>query len=166
MPLSATVVKQHIFEAFLDEPGTDSHFRHISTYGGTPVCTAVGLRNIEIIERESLAERAAEMGGYLRQKLQKLLEHPNAGDVRGKGLLLGVELVKDKVSKTPLDDASVVSVVKRCMEKRVMIGRNANTIPGFTNVLIICPPLVITREEADRLADTLYQAVFALPNNP
>lgn len=166
MPLSATVVKQHIFEAFLDEPGTDSHFRHISTYGGTPVCTAVGLRNIEIIERESLAERAAEMGDYLLQKLQQLLEHPSVGDVRGKGLLLGVELVKDKVSKTPLDDASVVSVVKRCMEQRVMIGRNTNTIPGFTNVLIICPPLVITREEADRLADTLYQAVFALPNNP
>ena len=62
MPLSATVVKQHIFEAFLDEPGTNSHFCHISTYGGTPAATAVALRNIEIIEREQLAERAAEDG--------------------------------------------------------------------------------------------------------
>ncbi|MGB3296033.1 MAG: aminotransferase [Phormidesmis sp.] len=163
MPLSATVVKQHIFEAFLDEPGSDSHFRHISTYGGTPVCTAVGLRNIEIVERENLAERAAEMGDYLLARLQRLLEHPNVGDVRGKGLLLGVELVTDKESKTPLDDASVMAVVKHCMDQRVLIGRNTNTIPGFTNVLILCPPLVITREQADHLTDTLYQAVCTLP---
>ncbi len=162
MPLSATVAKQHIFEAFLDEPGSDRHFRHISTYGGTPVSTAVGLRNIEIVEREHLAERAAEMGEYLMGRLQRLLDHPHVGDVRGKGLLLGVELVKDKVSKTPLDDAGVMAVIKSCLDQRVMIGRNTNTIPGFTNVLILCPPLVITREEADRLADTLYQAVFAL----
>jgi len=162
MPLSATVVKQHIFAAFLDEPGTDSHFRHISTYGGTPVGTAVGLRNIEIIERENLVDRAAEMGEYLQGKLQPLLDHPNVGDVRGKGLLLGIELVEDKVSKTPLNDAAVVSLVKHCIEQQVMIGRNTNTIPGFTNVLIICPPLVITRPEADRLANTLYQAVSAL----
>jgi taurine-pyruvate aminotransferase len=163
MPLSATVVKQHIFEAFLGEPGSDSHFRHISTYGGSPVCTAVGLRNIEILEREGLSERAAEMGEYLMGRLQRLLDHPNVGDVRGKGLLLGVELVKDKVSKIPLDDARVTAVIKHCMDNQVIIGRNTNTVPGHTNVLILCPPLVITREEADHLADALYQGIFSLP---
>lgn len=162
MPLSATVVKQHVFEAFLDEPGGDSHFRHISTYGGTPVCTAVALRNIEILEREELPERAAEIGDYLLQRLQPLLDHPNVGDVRGKGLLLGVELVKDKISKTPLEAAAVASVTKYCLDKRLIIGRNTNTIPGFTNVLIICPPLVISDEEADQLADILRAAVCAL----
>ncbi|MGD1863452.1 MAG: aminotransferase [Phormidesmis sp.] len=162
MPLSATVVKQHIFEAFLDEPGTNSHFRHISTYGGTPVSTAVALRNIEIIERENLAERAAEMGEYLMERMQRLLDHPNVGDVRGKGLLLGVELVKDKASKEPLEDASVASVAKRCLEQRVLIGRNACTIPGFANVLIVCPPLVISYEEADRLVNSLESAILAL----
>ncbi|MEO1401006.1 MAG: aminotransferase [Cyanobacteria bacterium J06635_1] len=163
MPLSATVVKQSIFEAFLDDPGSDSHFRHITTYGGTPVCAAVGLRSIEILERESLCDRAAEMGAYLLGKLQRLLDHPNVGDVRGKGLLLGVELVKDKVSKTPLESAAMASVTQYCLDKQVIIGRNTNTIPGFTNVLILCPPLVITREEADHLAETLYDAIFALP---
>ncbi|NJM98848.1 MAG: aminotransferase class III-fold pyridoxal phosphate-dependent enzyme [Phormidesmis sp. RL_2_1] len=161
MPLAATVVKQPIFEAFLDEPGSGSHFRHISTYGGTPAATAVALQNIEILEREHLVERAAEMGDYLLHRLQRLLTHPQVGDVRGKGLLLGVELVTDKASKTPLDGASVAAVIQFCMAQQVIIGRNTNTIPGFTNVLIICPPLVITYEEADRLADTLYQAVFA-----
>jgi adenosylmethionine-8-amino-7-oxononanoate aminotransferase len=167
MPLSATVVKQHIFEAFLDEPQpgekSDRHFRHISTYGGTPVCTAVGLRNIEIVEREGLVNQAAEMGDYLLTRLKELLlDHPNVGDVRGKGLLLGIELVTDKESKTPLDDASIAAVMKHCLDQRVMIGRNTNTIPGFTNVLIICPPLVITRAQADRLADTLRHSIFSL----
>ncbi|MEM9903924.1 MAG: aminotransferase [Cyanobacteria bacterium P01_D01_bin.44] len=165
MPLSATVVKQSIFEAFLDDPGSDSHFRHITTYGGTPVCAAVGLRSIEIVERESLCDRATEMGAYLLGKLQRLLDHPNVGDVRGKGLLLGVELVKDKVSKAPLESAAVASVTQYCLDKQVIIGRNTNTIPGFTNVLILCPPLVVTREEADHLAETLYEAVSALSSS-
>lgn len=165
MPLSATVVKQSIFEAFLDEPGSDSHFRHVTTYGGSPVCTAVGLRSIEILERENLCERAAEMGEYLLDKLQRLLEHPNVGDVRGKGLLLGVELVKDKIGKAPLESDAVASVPRYCMDKQVIIGRNTNTIPGFTNVLILAPPLVMSREDADRLAETLCDAVFALPSS-
>lgn len=169
MPLSATVVKQHIFEAFLDEtqPGqkSDRHFRHISTYGGTPACTAVGLRNIEIIEREGLADRAAEIGAYLLTRLKELLEHPNVGDVRGKGLLLGIELVTDKESKTPLDDASIAAVMKGCLDRRVMIGRNSNTIPGFTNVLIICPPLIINHAEADKLANAIRQSIFSLPKS-
>ncbi len=165
MPLSATVVKQSIFEAFLDDPGSDSHFRHVTTYGGSPVCTAVGLRSIEILERENLCERAAEMGEYLLGKLQRLLDHPNVGDVRGKGLLLGVELVKDKLSKIPLENEAIASVPRYCMDQQVIIGRNTNTIPGFTNVLILAPPLVMSREEADRLADTLCDAVFALPSS-
>ena len=165
MPLSATVAKQHIFEAFLDEPGSDRHFRHISTYGGTPACTAVGLRNIEIIEREGLAERAAEIGEYLLGRLQGLLAHSNVGDVRGKGLLLGIELVKDKETKAPLEDDKVAAVVAHCMSNQVIIGRNTNTIPGFTNVLIVCPPLVMTREEADLLADVISKGIYSLPKN-
>lgn len=163
MPISATVVKQHIFEAFLDDPGSDSHFRHITTYGGTPVCTAVSLRSIEILERESLVERAAEMGDHLLGRLRELLDHPNVGDVRGKGLLLGIELVTDKASKAPLDGAAVNAVIQHCMKDHVIIGRNANTVPGFANVLILAPPLVITRQEADTFADTIRNAIFALP---
>ncbi|MFK8185060.1 MAG: aminotransferase [Phormidesmis sp.] len=163
MPLSATVAKQHVFEAFLDEPGTNSHFSHISTYGGTPTATAVALRNIEIIERENLADRAADMGDYLMARWQKLLTHPNVGDIRGKGLLMGIELVEDKATKTPLSGDLVAKIPKYCLEQQVMIGRNANTIPGFSNVLIICPPLVITHAEADYLADTVQAAIFALP---
>jgi len=76
-----------------------------------------------------------------------------------------LELVKDKASKTPLESAAVSSVTQYCMGKQVIIGRNTNTIPGFTNVLILCPPLVVTCEEADHLADTVCDGIFALPNS-
>ena len=125
----------------------------------------MGLRSIEILERENLCERAAEMGEYLLGRLQRLLDHPKVGDVRGRGLLLGVEMVKDKASKTPLESAAMATITQYCMGKQMIIGRNTNTIPGFTNVLILCPPLVLPREEADRLADTLYDAVSALPSS-
>lgn len=164
MPLSATVVKQSVFAAFLDEPGGDSHFRQISTYGGTPAATAVGLRNIDILEREHLPERAAEMGEYLLQQMQHRLDHPKVGDIRGKGLLIGIELVEDRWGKTPLNGAEMAMVLKHCMDQQVIIGRNTNTIPGYTNVLIICPPLVITRDEADHLVDVVSSAISVLPS--
>ena len=162
MPLSATVVKQHVFEAFLDEPGTDSHFRHISTYGGSPVCAAVANRNIQIMEQEALADRAAEMGEYILGQLQSLLEHPNVGDVRGRGLLIGVELVDDKQTKSPLAGDRVTSVIQHCMTNHLIIGRNTNTIPGFSNVLILAPPLVLTTAEADVMVNALKGAIATL----
>ena len=64
---------------------------------------AVALRNIEIMEAEKLADRAAEMGAYLLDGLRTLMKHPIVGDVRGKGLLIGVELVKDRTTKEPVD---------------------------------------------------------------
>ena len=89
-PLAAMVAKQHIFEAFGGEPHEDRHFRHVNTYGGHPVATAVGLRNVEIIEREALCERAAKTGDSLLARLRQLEEHPLVGDVRGRGLLIGI----------------------------------------------------------------------------
>ena len=70
LPLAATVVQENIFEAFYGEPGTLKHFRQINTYGGHPVSSAVGLKNIEIIERESLTENAFKVGGFLQNKLE------------------------------------------------------------------------------------------------
>jgi len=129
VPLGATVVKQHIFDAFKGEAGDMSHFRHVNTYGGHPVATAVGLRNIEIIEEENLVENSRKMGAYLQQQLEEeFIEHPNVGEIRGKGLLTGIEMVEDKESKTPL--ASTGAIVNACKQEGVLIGRNGNTVPG------------------------------------
>jgi taurine-pyruvate aminotransferase len=160
MPLSATFAKQSIFEAFLDEPGTMSHFRHVSTYGGHPVATAVGLANIGILEGEGLTGNAAEMGERLINRLKTAEGHPWIGEIRGKGLLMGIELVKDKKSKEPLEAGLVTKIIGSCLEKGFIIGRNANTVPGFANVLIIAPPLVVTPEEIDQLSNVVLQAII------
>ena len=159
LPLAATVVRENIFEAFYGEPGTLRHFRQINTYGGHPVACAVGLKNIEIIERESLTENARSVGSYLQSKLEGLLTHPYVGDVRGRGLLLGVELVKDKESKEPMPADEANAIVQHCAKNGVMIGRNGNTIPGLCNVLIFAPPLVLQNSEADMIFDALSNAL-------
>ena len=158
-PLAAMVAKQHIFEAFEGDADDLRHFRHINTYGGHPVATAVALRNIEIMEREGLFERAAKTGDALLTRLRCLEDHPNVGDVRGRGLLLGIELIEDKDEKTPLSQASVGAVVGRCARDGVIIGRTTNSTPGLGNVLILAPPLVLSDDEADQLASTIEGAI-------
>ena len=160
-PLAAMVAKQEIFEAFHGAPGEGRQFRHVNTYGGHPVATAVGLRNLEIIEREGLVERAAKTGDALLTRLRALEEHPQVGDVRGRGLLIGVELVEDSESRTPLSDAQTMAVVARCAHEGLIVGRTTNTSPGLGNVIILAPPFVLSGDEADRLATALETAVHA-----
>jgi len=158
-PLAAMVAKQRIFEAFHGEPGDLSHFRHINTYGAHPVATAVGLRNIEIMEREGLFDRAVKTGDALLSRLRGLEDHPNVGEVRGRGLLIGIELVANKETRAPMVTAQSASVVARCARDGVLIGRNANTTPGHDNVLMLAPPYVISGDETDVLASTLENAI-------
>ena len=158
-PLAAMVAKQHVFEAFGGEPHELRHLRHVNTYGGHPVATAVGLRNVEIMEREQLFERAAKTGAGLLGRLSALESHPKVGNVRGRGMLIGIELVEDHESKTPLPAAAAGAVVARCMREGVIIGRTTNTTPGYGNVLILAPPLVLAEDESDLLAGTLEAAI-------
>ena len=96
MPVAATVVKEKIFEAFYGEVNELKHFRHVNTYGGHPVATAVSLKNIEIVQRENLADNAAKMEAYIKGRLNEFADHPYVGEIRGKGLLLGIELFQTK----------------------------------------------------------------------
>ncbi|MCL1697585.1 MULTISPECIES: aspartate aminotransferase family protein [unclassified Lysinibacillus] len=151
LPLSATAVKREIYEAFT---GSDAYgyFRHVNTFGGSPVACAVALKNIEILQQEALFERSTEVGATTLQALQKALgTHPNVGDVRGKGLLIGIELVTDKTSKEPLPVDKVNAVIAACKEQGVIIGKNGATVAGFNNVLTLSPPLNIVQEDLDTI---------------
>lgn len=159
MPLGTTIVKQEIFDAFLGDVGDLSHFRHINTYTGHPVATTVALRNIELVEEEGLCHNAARMGNYILDQLQELENHPLVGEVRGKGLLIGIEVVSDKAKKTPLPPAQVKGIVKACKEQGVLIGSNGNTIPGRANVLVVAPPFIIKESQADRIVETLVKSL-------
>src|SRR5699024_5362924 len=98
-------------------------------------------------------------GDLLREKLAPLYEHPYVGDIRGKGLLVGIELVKDRKTKEPVDVSVVNSIIKKCREAGLIIGKNGDTVAGFNNILTISPPLIITEQEVEFIAETLINAV-------
>ncbi|GIO24127.1 aminotransferase [Oceanobacillus sp. J11TS1] len=154
LPLGATAVKSDIYNVF-KEKGKDNHLRHVSTYGGHPASCAVALKNIEIIERENIVERVSKLGESKLGKLHQLTECENVGEVRQIGFLVGLEMVTDKVSKVPLDDASMNEIIGACKKKGLIVGRNGDTVPGYSNVIIVAPPLTSTEEDLDFLVDTL-----------
>jgi taurine-pyruvate aminotransferase len=89
------------------------------------------------------------------------MSHQVLGDVRGKGLLIGVELVKDRTTKEPGDAAQITAVVDFCRDRGLIVGRSGGG-RRFGNTITPCPPLVITRAECDRIVDTLGQALATL----
>ncbi len=100
LPLGGVIASKRVHEAIESAPA-DRKFMHAATYSGHPVCCAVGLRNVEIIETEGLVERAAVMGRRLLAGLEELRDLPVVGDVRGLGMMCGVELVTDRSTKAP-----------------------------------------------------------------
>ena len=141
LPLGAVLVSHDIRNAMLSESGFVSGF----TYNGHPTCCAVALKNLDIIENENLLENARTMGAYLHAKLSELLELPMVGDVRGFGLMLGVELVKDKTSKEPALELGALLGERFTPETGVIVR-------SVDNNLIFSPPLVFTREDCDEVA--------------
>jgi taurine-pyruvate aminotransferase len=159
LPLSATAVKKDIYEAFKSS-GEYDFFRHINTFGGSPAACALALKNIEIMETEGLFDRSKELGEKVLTDLKTKLEvHPNVGDIRGKGLLIGVELVKDKETKEPLDSNLVNEVIASCKANGLIIGKNGVTVAGFNNVLTLSPPLNIELADLEFIVNTLTEAL-------
>ncbi|MGM0899753.1 MAG: aspartate aminotransferase family protein [Bacillota bacterium] len=162
LPLSATAVKKEIYEAF---KGTEEYdyFRHVNTFGGNPAACALGIKNLEIMENENLFSRSKKMGTYLKEGLlDALRDHPLVGDIRGKGLLVGVELVKDRESKAPLNVEYLNQVISGCKQKGIIIGKNGATVAGYNNVLSMAPPLTIKKEEVDFLIKTVSEEIAKL----
>ena len=127
---------------------------HASTFGGNPVCIAAALKTIELLERELIAN-AAEVGDYLKRGLQKLMvKHECIGDVRGLGLMLGVEFVKDKTSREP--DAKLRDRVEMASFERglILLGAGTNTIRWS-------PPLILTKENVDVALEIFDEAIAA-----
>ena len=161
LPIAATVVRNNVFQSFVADPSENRQVFQISTYGGHPVAAAVALKNIEIIVAERLAQRSAENGAYLLEGLKTLYRHPWVGDVRGKGLLAGVELVKDKQTKEPLPADRIKSVVDYCRRNGVIVGRSGGG-RHLGNTIQMSPPLIITRSEIDQVVAVLDKAIDAL----
>ncbi|MGM9985842.1 MAG: aminotransferase class III-fold pyridoxal phosphate-dependent enzyme, partial [Bacillaceae bacterium] len=150
-----------LYDVFM-KPGKDNHFRHVNTFGGNPASCAIALKNLELIEQENLIERAEELGLRLRQKLDVLYSHPNVGDIRSFGFIIGIEMVEDKESKTPASNEKVMKIIATCKQNGLIIGRNGDTVPGFNNILTLSPPFVTTDEELDFIVTTVINAFSTL----
>ena len=159
--ISCTVTTERVFEMFKDDP-TDpmSYFRDISTFGGCTSGPAAALENMAIIEREGLLENTVKMGDYCLSNLQALMEkHKVIGDVRGKGLFLGAELVADRATKEPAPEAKCQAVVADCMAQGVIIGVTNRSIPGLNNTLCLSPALIATKDDIDHITGAIDGAL-------
>ena len=130
----------------------------ISTFGGNPVATTYALANLDYIEEEDLQGNALKVGEKLYRDLKELEDRYDAvGEVRGKGLMIGVELVKDGETKEPNPEGAA-QVMESCKEQGLLVGRGG----FYGNVLRIAPPLVITEDDVARAVETLDVAFGAL----
>lgn len=145
VPLGGTLVSGEVGDTIR---GSEAGFLHGFTYSGHPVACAVALKNLEIIERENLRENAKEVGAHLLEGLKTLEDLPVVGEVRGAGLLAGIELVQDKGTRAPLE-LRRQEIANRIRDEEGVIVRSS-----YQNI-IIAPCLVLTRDEADRIADAI-----------
>ena len=131
---------------------------HFNTFGGNPVVSAMGKAVLEVIERENLQGNALTQGDHILAGLEKLkAKHTIIGDVRGKGLMLGIELVKDRQTKEPAK-AECAQVLELAREMGLLLGKGG--LQG--SVIRFAPPMCITRADADFLLEALDAAFSAL----
>ena len=162
--ISCTVTTEAVFEKFKADPSDRMHyFRDVSTFGGCTSGPAAALENIRIIERENLLQNVNEMGVYLMERLHELKDkHEVIGDVRGKGLFVGMELVKDRQTKEPVDESVSMRIVADCAAQGVLIGRTNRSFREFNNTLALSPALIATKDDLDEVLAALDTAFTRL----
>lgn len=152
LPLSGVMLTEQVYETLKT---LGAALPHAFTYSGHPVACAVALRNLELIEEEGLVGRAGALGKRLLARLEALRSHELVGDVRGFGLMAGVELVSDRATRAPFDASRGVGrrVQLAALEEGVIV----RSLPG--DVVAMCPPLVISEEQIDRVVEVLDQSI-------
>jgi alanine-glyoxylate transaminase/(R)-3-amino-2-methylpropionate-pyruvate transaminase len=128
---------------------------HFNTFGGNPVSMTQGLATLEVIDRENIQQNALRVGTHLKNRLLEVQKRqPLVGEVRGMGLMLGVELVRDRRTKEPAN-AEAAEVLELCKERGLLLGKGGL----FGNTLRIKPPMCVTKDDADFLADCLDEVL-------
>ena len=155
LPLAAAVASEEVAGAFA---GEDDYLRHVLTSSGHPVSAAASLKNIEIIENEGMVDNAAEVGAYFKEQLEAMAgDHPSIGDVRGIGLLVAVELVRDRETKAPFAaEDRVADRLNESFKKHGLILKTAGP------VINMGPPICITKSEIDEIIHALDLSLWEL----
>ena len=159
--IACLVTTEAVFDMFKSD-ATDpmDYFRDISTFGGCTAGPAAAIENMRIIEDEGLLDNTLAMGARLMERLEELKDkHAVVGDVRGKGLFCGAELVMDRATKEPAPEKMVQAVVADCMAAGVIIGATNRSLPGFNNTLCLSPALIATADDIDEIAEAIDNAL-------
>ena len=154
LPISAVIVPEWMYEAFVAASPEVGNFAHGFTYSGHPVCSAVALRALELMEERDLFAHAARVGKTFQAGLAALAEHPLVGNARGKGLIGAVELMADKEERRGFDPA--LQVGAHCMDRALEHGL---IVRSLGDIVALCPPLVITDAQVDELLTKLARAL-------
>ena len=159
--ISCTVTTEAVFETFKSDASDPmDYFRDISTFGGCTAGPAAALENMRIIEDENLMENVVVMGEYLSKRLHELKDkHSIIGDVRGKGLFQGVELVTDRQTREPVHESVAIAIAGDCMANGVIIGRTNRSFTSHNNTLCLSPALIATQTELDEIVDAIDAAI-------
>ncbi len=155
-PISALMVNDKVFAAMLDESKKLGNFAHGFTYAGHPVTTAVALETLRIYDEMDMVPHVQRVGAYMQQVLGRFASHPIVGEVRGVGLLTGIEMMADKATRTPFTPAGKAgTVADRHARANGLITRFVGDRIAFS------PPLIITEAEVDELAARLQKTLDA-----
>lgn len=159
--ISCLVTTEAVFNNFKDNVDDPmNYFRDVSTFGGCASGPAAAIENMKIIEEENLLQNTLDMGEYCLGKLGELMDkHSVIGEVRGKGLFLGAEIVADRSTKEPMDEKKVAAVVANCMAQGVIIGMTNRSLPGLNNTLCLSPALISTRDDIDEITTAMDKAL-------
>ena len=159
--IACLVTTEEVFSLFKDDASDPmNYFRDISTFGGCTAGPAAAIENMRIIEDEGLLDNTTAMGAYMVENLNALAEkHAAIGDVRGKGLFCGAELVADRQTKEPAAEKMVQAVVADCMQQGVVIGATNRSLPGFNNTLCFSPALIATKDDINEITEAVDQAL-------
>ena len=161
LPMAATIARPQIYEAFLGEVSESRQFFHGHTYGGNPLAAAAALASLSLFDETKLIDSIDEKSTYFRDRLSQLSDHPHVGDVRGRGTMVGIELVKDRETKSSFDPAELVG--RRVCEAALDGGV---WLRPLTDVVIMMPPLAATQNELDLLADVTCDAIQSVVGRP
>ncbi len=154
-PLGAVTVSDEVYQAMLDESRKIGTFGHGYTYSGHPLSTAIGLKTLEIYERDNIVGHVQSVAPVFQSRLNALSSHPLVGEARGIGLLGAVELVADKASRTPFDPklGAAAHASQMCQEEGLI------TRAIFGDALALCPPLIITEQQTHEMFDALERGL-------
>jgi len=156
LPISALLINDRVYQPLADESNRIGTFGHGYTAGGHPVPAAVALENLKIIEENDLVGNAKRVGAHMQKRLRELADHELVGEVRGVGLIAGVELVADKATRAPWKNAGALGLlVNGHLQENGVISRNMGDTLGF------CPPLIITESQVDDMVAAVKKALDA-----